>query len=119
MPFSVIAICCLGFVVDLDFLIAHVCLSVYLSFCRHTTTVIQTADAERRCTAPATMQPAIDALVAAVTAQPARAFVRPSGTEDVVRVYAEAGTQQACDALARDVAAAVHRLAGGVGELKF
>jgi len=45
-----------------------------------------------------------------------RAFVRPSGTEDVVRVYAEATTQEAADKLALDVARQVHKVAGGVGE---
>jgi phosphomannomutase len=34
----------------------------------------------------------------------ARAFVRPSGTEDIVRVYSEAATQEAADALAARVA---------------
>ena len=42
---------------------------------------------------------------------------RPSGTEDVVRVYAEADTQSNADALAEEVGAAVHKFAGGVGEL--
>ena len=45
-----------------------------------------------------------------------RAFVRPSGTEDVVRVYAEASKQEAADKLALDVARQVHRVAGGVGD---
>lgn len=44
-----------------------------------------------------------------------RAFVRPSGTEDVVRVYAEAATQAAADDLARLVARHVHSAAAGVG----
>ncbi|KAL7747282.1 hypothetical protein RI367_007336 [Sorochytrium milnesiophthora] len=44
-----------------------------------------------------------------------RAFVRPSGTEDVVRVYAEAATPQECDQLAYKVAGLVYDLAGGVG----
>lgn len=44
-----------------------------------------------------------------------RAFVRPSGTEDVVRVYAEAATQQAADELARQVTRHVHELAAGIG----
>jgi phosphoglucomutase len=35
-----------------------------------------------------------------------RCFVRPSGTEDVVRVYAEASTQDAADALAIAITAA-------------
>ena len=46
-----------------------------------------------------------------------RAFVRPSGTEDIVRVYAEAATQEAADTLALDVARHVHKVAGGIGEL--
>ena len=37
-----------------------------------------------------------------------RSFVRPSGTEDVVRVYAEAGTRRDCDELAMKVAKMVH-----------
>ena len=44
-----------------------------------------------------------------------RAFVRPSGTEDVVRVYAEAATQPAADDLAVAVARHVHARAAGVG----
>ena len=32
-----------------------------------------------------------------------RSFVRPSGTEDVVRVYAEAGSKEHADALAAEV----------------
>lgn len=42
---------------------------------------------------------------------------RPSGTEDVVRVYAEADTQSHADELAVQAASAVYRLAGGVGSL--
>ena len=42
--------------------------------------------------------------------------MRPSGTEDVVRVYAEATTQEAADKLALDVARQVHKVAEGVGE---
>ena len=45
-----------------------------------------------------------------------RAFVRPSGTEDVVRVYAEAATRRDADALALEVRRAVFDLAGGLGE---
>lgn len=45
-----------------------------------------------------------------------RAFVRPSGTEDVVRVYTEATTQEAADKLALDVARQVHKVAEGVKE---
>jgi len=45
-----------------------------------------------------------------------RSFVRPSGTEDVVRVYAEAQTREECDKLAYSVAGIVFDLGGGVGE---
>ena len=37
-----------------------------------------------------------------------RCFVRPSGTEDCVRVYAEAATQDAADALAAAAIGAIH-----------
>lgn len=62
---------------------------------------------------PAELQQALDALVGATP--DGRCFVRPSGTEDAVRVYAEARTQQLADGLALDAARAVHRLAGGSG----
>lgn len=76
--------------------------------------VIDTTDAERRAVSPAGLQDAIDALVKKYRL--ARSFVRPSGTEDVVRVYAEADTQESADALAHEVSLAVYRLAGGVGD---
>uniref|UniRef100_A0A6Q2WSB0 Phosphoacetylglucosamine mutase n=1 Tax=Esox lucius TaxID=8010 RepID=A0A6Q2WSB0_ESOLU len=53
--------------------------------------VIDTTDAERRTVRPEGLQEAIDLLVKKY--RRARSFVRPSGTEDVVRVYAEADTQ--------------------------
>ncbi|XP_055728507.1 phosphoacetylglucosamine mutase-like [Salvelinus fontinalis] len=76
--------------------------------------VIDTTDAERRTVSPAGLQEAIDSLVN--KHRQARSFVRPSGTEDVVRVYTEADTQESADALAHEVSLAVYRLAGGVGE---
>ena len=39
-----------------------------------------------------------------------------AGTEDVVRVYAEAATRPAADALALEVQRAVYDLAGGLDE---
>eukprot|EP00198_Chlamydomonas_reinhardtii_P005014 XP_001694350.1 phosphoacetylglucosamine mutase [Chlamydomonas reinhardtii] len=74
---------------------------------------ITTADAERVCVTPAGLQEAINAIVAKVPQ--GRAFARPSGTEDAVRVYAEATTQEAADGLAREVARVVYDMAGGVG----
>ena len=76
-------------------------------------TVIVTTDAERKTTSPPGLQDEIDLLVARV--KNGRSFVRPSGTEDVVRVYAEADTQKNADTLALAVAGKVFDLAGGVG----
>jgi len=80
-------------------------------------TAISTTDAERRCVTPAGLQDEIDRLVAVGPGGEKgvrRAFVRPSGTEDVVRVYAEASTRAEVDELAAQVCQAVARLAGGV-----
>ncbi|NXI91054.1 AGM1 mutase, partial [Psophia crepitans] len=75
--------------------------------------VIDTTDAERRAVSPPGLQEEVDALVKKYKLS--RAFVRPSGTEDVVRIYAEADTQENADALAHEVSLAVYRLAGGKG----
>ena len=53
--------------------------------------MIITTDAERQVTAPTGLQEAINNAVKQFPQ--ARSFVRPSGTEDVVRVYAESDTQ--------------------------
>ena len=76
-------------------------------------TVIVTTDSERKTTSPPGLQDEIDILVRNV--KNGRSFVRPSGTEDVVRVYAEADTQESADSLALAVAGKVFDLAGGVG----
>uniref|UniRef100_A0A8C5Q3A3 Phosphoacetylglucosamine mutase n=1 Tax=Leptobrachium leishanense TaxID=445787 RepID=A0A8C5Q3A3_9ANUR len=76
--------------------------------------VIETTDAERRTVKPPGLQEKIDELVKKYNMS--RAFVRPSGTEDVVRVYAESDTQENADALAHEVSLAVFHLAGGVGD---
>lgn len=41
---------------------------------------------------------------------------RPSGTEDIVRVYAEAVTQAEANELALRISILVYDLAGGIGE---
>jgi len=75
-------------------------------------TVITTTNAETICVTPKGVQPAIDAVVAKYAS--GRAFVRPSGTEDVVRVYAEAESQDATEQLAREVAEIVRTMCGGI-----
>lgn len=70
---------------------------------------VQTTDAERKCTLPKGLQESIDAYVTKLGPN-ARCFVRPSGTEDIVRVYAEAETQGKADTLANAVSEAVTHL---------
>ncbi|CAG8541664.1 9754_t:CDS:10 [Paraglomus occultum] len=76
--------------------------------------IFKTTDAERKLVEPKGLQDKINAIVAPYTE--GRSFVRPSGTEDVVRVYAEAATRQDCDELAFKIAGLVFDEAGGVGE---
>ena len=64
--------------------------------------LIQTKDADRQIEKPVELQHKIDALVASYGAS--RAFARPSGTEDYVRIYAEAGGQQDAQSLAHGIA---------------
>lgn len=75
-------------------------------------TLIKTTNAETRVTHPPGLQAAIDREVGKVRL--GRAFVRPSGTEDIVRVYAEAETQDEANILARAIAVHVHELANSV-----
>eukprot|EP01135_Chromosphaera_perkinsii_P009344 Nk52_evm20s1737 gene=Nk52_evmTU20s1737 len=75
--------------------------------------IIKTTDAERICTAPKELQPAVDAIVS--NYKKGRSFVRPSGTENVVRVYAEATTRELADELALKVSQAVYDIARGTG----
>lgn len=67
--------------------------------------LIKTINAEQEMEDPKELQVAVDALIARVSL--GRAFVRPSGTEDVVRVYAEAETQKEADWLAHEIKAKV------------
>jgi len=71
----------------------------------HDRTAIVTEDAERRVARPKKLQDAIDAIVADYPGS--RSFVRPSGTEDIVRIYAEAADERAVDELAARVRQAV------------
>ncbi|KAJ3391055.1 Phosphoacetylglucosamine Mutase [Entophlyctis sp. JEL0112] len=63
---------------------------------------------------PEGLQAKIDAVVETVSL--GRCFVRPSGTEDIVRVYAEAATREETDRLAFTVCGIVFDGYGGVGE---
>lgn len=49
----------------------------------------------------------LDLVAAMSTVRQGRCFVRPSGTEDIVRIYAEAATQAEADVLAELAHAAI------------
>nr|GMC82945.1 phosphoacetylglucosamine mutase [Ipomoea batatas] len=73
-------------------------------------TAITTSNAETVVVTPTGIQEAIN--IETEKYPRGRCFVRPSGTEDVVRVYAEATTQEGADALANSVARLVERYLG-------
>lgn len=77
--------------------------------------VFETADAERICVKPEGLQTELNKLVKKY--KRGRAFVRPSGTEDVVRVYAEAENADDVRSLAGEVSSLVYELANGVGDV--
>nr|XP_043613787.1 phosphoacetylglucosamine mutase isoform X1 [Erigeron canadensis] len=73
-------------------------------------TAVVTTNAETTVEKPPGIQEAINALT--VKYPQGRCFVRPSGTEDVVRIYAEADTQEGTDELANSVAKVVDQFLG-------
>ncbi|XP_018399240.1 PREDICTED: phosphoacetylglucosamine mutase [Cyphomyrmex costatus] len=75
--------------------------------------LITTTNAGRNCLTPVCLQEEIDKIVSKYPR--GRSFVRPSGTEDIVRVYAECECSLDVNKLAVKVASLVYRLAGGVG----
>lgn len=78
-------------------------------------TVITTADCDRRVEKPTALKDAIEKLA---SGEGCRAFIRPSGTEDVVRVYAEApvGCEGKAREMATEITRAVYDVCHGVGE---
>ncbi|KAK9765865.1 hypothetical protein K7432_005477 [Basidiobolus ranarum] len=77
-------------------------------------TIFKPIKADTVLASPEGLQSKIEQLVAKYNN--GRSFVRPSGTEDVVRVYAEAATRHECDELAFKVAGLVFDQAGGKGD---
>nr|AAW25604.1 SJCHGC03861 protein [Schistosoma japonicum] len=82
--------------------------------------IIQVTWDERRVTSPVQLQVAIDEAVDKADKSvgkigSSRAFVRPSGTENSVRIYAESYTHEATDWLSTTVAILTYQLAGGIG----
>ncbi|KAJ0261135.1 Phosphoacetylglucosamine mutase [Hirschfeldia incana] len=73
-------------------------------------TAVVTTRGETEALKPLGIQEAIDGEIKKY--QRGRAFIRPSGTEDVVRVYAEATTQEDADSLGDSVAQLVKSFLG-------
>lgn len=73
-------------------------------------TAVVTTNTETMVVQPPGIQGAIDAEIAKYPK--GRSFIRPSGTEDVIRVYAEASTQEDTENLANSVAQLVDRFLG-------
>lgn len=69
--------------------------------------IFKAVDAERRLESPEGAQAEIDKLVGKY--EQGRSFARASGTEDAVRVYAEARTRSEADDLAQKVANVVRQ----------
>lgn len=76
--------------------------------------VVKTNENDTICLAPAKVQ---EQLNEAMKEWNGRCFVRPSGTEDVVRVYAEAETRDAAESLSRQAENIVNKLCGGVSQV--
>jgi phosphoacetylglucosamine mutase len=72
---------------------------------------VETTDAEREVTKPVELARKLKS-VAKKYPPTARAFVRPSGTEEIVRVYAEAEDQETADQYAAEVEKAVIKYCG-------
>jgi len=84
--------------------------------------ILTVNDNETKVLTPSTLQPALDAAVASLStttssSSAARTFVRPSGTENVVRIYVEAMNEKDVNQLASKVIALVHDLCNGVGDI--
>ena len=89
--------------------------------------VVGTNENETKAIRPPSLQAALDAAMTSLLSlssssmtrddAPPRTFVRPSGTENVVRVYAEADTQKDANILASEAAAIVHKICNGVGSI--
>ena len=75
--------------------------------------IIQCNSNESVCLQPDIVQPLLQTAMDGVTN--GRCFIRPSGTEDVVRVYAEAKTRHEADFLADKAAQIVYDTCAGVG----
>jgi phosphoacetylglucosamine mutase len=73
-------------------------------------TAVSCSDDETTVTRPAALQADLESAMRSV--RQGRCFVRPSGTEDCVRIYAEAATQAEADELTALTHAAIRKHLG-------
>lgn len=76
---------------------------------------IRCSDDEMRIIEPAALQEELDEYMQQYPC--GRCFVRPSGTEDVVRVYAETTSQDKANALAIQALHAIDKHVGATGDI--
>ena len=81
-------------------------------------TIIKCNSNESICLQPLTVQPLLENAMNVTTngIENGRCFIRPSGTEDIVRVYAEAKTRTDADKLALIASQIVYDECNGIGE---
>ncbi|OEU23749.1 putative membrane phosphoacetylglucosamine mutase [Fragilariopsis cylindrus CCMP1102] len=81
-------------------------------------TIIKCNSNESICLQPLTVQPLLENAMNVATngIENGRCFIRPSGTEDIVRVYAEAKTRTDADKLALIASQIVYDECNGIGE---
>lgn len=72
--------------------------------------LVTCSEDETRVIAPQALQDELDVLMGEISL--GRCFIRPSGTEDVVRVYAEGMTQDDADRLASGCVTAIKKHVG-------
>ena len=73
--------------------------------------IIKTNDNETKCVQPIGLQNALDEAMDKIGGR-SRCFVRPSGTENVVRIYSEAATTKQANMLAKEASNVVTRFCG-------
>jgi len=81
-------------------------------------TVIKTNENETKILSPLKLQRALEQemkILRSTSSSCARCFVRPSGTEDAVRIYAEANNQKDADKLAEATKVFVGLYCGNTG----
>lgn len=72
--------------------------------------IVECSDDETHILTPLELQEELNRLIGEVPS--GRCFIRPSGTEDVVRVYAEGKTQEDADFLAAEAIKAINKFIG-------